>query len=815
MSDQSLDMSRRSFLKGAGTLGALAAAGSAFSAENSFFTLSPTEAIADSNERIVWSHCNVNCHCTCPLQFHVKDDMIVYTEPDNTGSCDIDAPQPRACLKGRSIRRFLESPNRLNYPMKRVGKRGEGKFEQISWDEALDTIASEMKRIRDTYGNEAIHLKHSTGLTSGLFGSNVLTRLLNLTGGYLNYYGTPSFAQLTCAAEYTYGDTSQTGSSFATLQPGQLVVAFGASPAEAKMGGGSHSWAFMQICERLDVHVINIDYRRNDSMCNWPNWEYVPIRPGTDAALVSAIAYELIQNNWVDEEYLATYCVGYDEETLPDSAKGQNKSYKDYILGNGYDMIPKTPEWASPITQIPVDKIREIARRIGTTKPVFITQGFGPLRHSNGELTCRSILALPNLIGQIGLPGTNDGRSLSGGGLTTAANISNPRQIIGFQAGSNPVKTQISYFTFYEAIEHPENMTSTKMGVRGSDKLNSGIKMLFMLASNGLNQHCDINHTHDILVDESLCEFIVVIDVMMTNNAKYADILLPDLTKQEQITMATNNGNDPLKMIIFGEEPYAPRFERRNMYDICKDLARRLDVYDEYTEGHETCEEWLRDMYEKTLKSHPELPSWDEGFDAGIWKDRADEVISLAAFRKDPQANKLKTPSGKIELYSETLAEFEDTWELAEGQVIKPIPYFDPGIESYQECNEQYPLIITGFHHKGTVHSTFWNSEILRGSVSHNLWINPVDAEARGIEEDDLVRVYTERGEIRIRAKVTDRVIPGVVTMPQGAWHDADMEGDRIDHGGCINTLTRQLPTPIYKAAPMHTNIGQVEKVEV
>ena len=120
----------------------------------------------------------------------------------------------------------------------------------------------------------------------------------------------------------------------------------------------------------------------------------------TDGALCAALAYEIIGNGWADEEFLHKYCVGYDEETMPESARGQNKSFKDYILGTGYDMVPKTPEWAAPITLIPADKIRELAEKIGTTKPVYICQGYGSQRHANGEITARAIMVLPSWLGR-------------------------------------------------------------------------------------------------------------------------------------------------------------------------------------------------------------------------------------------------------------------------------------------------------------------------------------------------------------------------------------------------------------------------------
>ena len=202
-------VSRRTFVKGS----ALAGLGTAALGTGTLFACSPQQEGSGGDavstepveEQIVWTHCAVNCGSTCALQCHVADGEIKYIESDNTGSAEMDQPQLRACLRGRSLRRWLQSPDRLNYPMKRVGKRGEDKFEQISWDEAIDTIASELKRIREAYGDESITVHYASGVSSGLMGNAVVNRLINLNGGCLNYYGSYSSAHISAAGTYTYG----------------------------------------------------------------------------------------------------------------------------------------------------------------------------------------------------------------------------------------------------------------------------------------------------------------------------------------------------------------------------------------------------------------------------------------------------------------------------------------------------------------------------------------------------------------------------------------------------------------------------------
>ena len=184
------------------------------------------------------------------------------------------------------------------------------------------------------------------------------------------------------------------------------------------------------------------------------------------------------------------------------------------------------------------------------------------------------------------------------------------------------------------------------------------------------------------------------------------------------------------------------------------------------------------------------------------------------AFRDDPQANPLKTPSGKIEIYSSRLAKIANTWELQKDEVISPLPVYASTFEGWDDPKRSsFPLQLFGFHYKSRTHSSYGNIDVLQASCRQEVWINPVDAQKRGIANGDMVRVFNDRGEVRIAAKVTPRILPGVSAMGQGAWHDADMTGDKIDHGACVNTLTTQRPSPLAKGNPQHTNLVEIEKV--
>ncbi|HEK1099105.1 TPA: molybdopterin-dependent oxidoreductase [Proteus mirabilis] len=229
----STPLSRRRFVKVGAAGGLVATAGGLSLPFSQAMASEQTAPTSTNKEKVVWSACTVNCGSRCPLRMHVVDGEIKYVETDNTGNDVYDEfHQVRACLRGRSMRRRVYNPDRLRYPMKRVGKRGEGKFERISWDEAFDTISDTMKRLIKDYGNESIYLNYGTGTLGGTMtkswppGATLIARLMNCCGGYLNHYGDYSTAQIAAGLNYTYGGWAD-GNSPSDIENTKLVVMFG------------------------------------------------------------------------------------------------------------------------------------------------------------------------------------------------------------------------------------------------------------------------------------------------------------------------------------------------------------------------------------------------------------------------------------------------------------------------------------------------------------------------------------------------------------------------------------------------------------
>lgn len=800
-------ISRRNFVKSGSVLGGFAAITSGITLPFASRSANAETPTLPTEDKVVWSACTVNCGSRCPLRMHVSDGEIKWVETDNTGNDEYGNHQVRACLRGRSMRRRVYNPDRLKYPMKRIGARGEGKFKRITWDEAFTEIAGNINRIKKEYGNEAIYLNYGTGTLGGTVtkswppGGSLIARLMNLNGGYLNHYGDYSSAQIAEGLSHTYGGWANNNSP-SDLENTKLIVQFGNNPAETRMSGGGVIHHFMEGKERSNARLIVIDPRYTDTAGGRED-QWIPIRPGTDTAFIAAMAHVMIEEELIDQAFLDTYCVGFDSTTLPKSAPA-NSDYKSYILGLGADGVEKTPKWASTITGIPEDIIIKTAREIGSTKPCAIIQGWGIQRTANGEIASRAIAMLSLLTGNVGINGGGSG----------AREGSSSIPFVRFPTLQNPIETSIPMFLWTDAITRGPEMTAIKDGIRGKDKLDVPIKFIWNYAGNCIiNQHSDINRTHTILQDDKACEMIVVVDNHMTSSAKYADIVLPDLTTSEQsdFCMDASAGNMPY--FIFASQAIKPQFEAKSIYDICSGLADKLGVKEAFTEGRDQ-EGWLRHLYQLTRAQDPSLPEFDAMREQGIYKRKVEEhYVAYKEFRNDPEANPLSTPSGKIEIYSEKLAELANSWTLESDEVIHPLPIYVPNFEGYEESKTgNYPLQLTGFHYKARAHSTYGNVSLLKDAAPQEMWMNPMDAQGRGIKNGDLIRIFNDRGELHIAVKITPRMMPGVVALGEGAWYAPD--GQKVDHGGCINVLTTQRPSPLAKGNPQHTNLVDVQLVK-
>lgn len=741
------------------------------------------EPITDEEAHIVLTGGRNNCGGKCSISTTVQDGCITALE---TG-CGIGDPQVRACVRGRGYRKTYLTGQRLRYPMRRIGERGEGRFERISWEEAADILAREMKRIKAAYGPGSRYVNYGIGVAATIRPDFLMKRLLGLDGGYLGFYGSYSFACAQYVTPYIYGDKFS-GNSVEDLLNTKLLILWGHNPSETNFG--SQRNYLTALAKEKGVRIIVIDPRQSDTAISIAD-EWIGIRPSTDGALADAMAYVIWSENLQDQDFMDRFCIGFDEDHMPDGVP-ENSSYHSYILGK-QDGIPKSPEWAEGITGVPADTIRRLAREYATTKPACLLPGLGNQRIGNGEQTVRAMAALACMTGNIGIPG-----GCAGG---TGFVQEEPAPV--YPIGTNPYPGSISCFLWSTAIEDGINMTRQRDNVQGMERLDSSVKMMFNLAGNALiNQHSDINRTVRILKDTSMCELIVCSDVFMTPSAKFADLLLPapSFLEDDNIAPPWRVGH----YLLCNNRVIQPLFGCQNEYYWIGETAKRLGLWDAWSEGRTEPIQWLEHLYNNVRQKNPELPEFAQ-FQAngGHTYQNPATYIAYAKQINDPEHHKFSTPSGKIEIFSKQL------YDMGKPEEIPAIPSYLPCPEGPSDpLIRKFPLQLIGWHTKRRCHSIHDNNPWMEELEPQRVWIHPDDAAARGITDGALADIFNDRGKVCIPAKVTDRIIQGVVAMPQGAWYTPDASG--TDRRGSINVLTSARPTPLAKGNPQHTNLVEV-----
>ena len=736
-----------------------------------------------------------NCGGKCLLKVHVTGGVITRIETDDRTYDGIDDPQLRACIRGRAYRKRQYHPDRLKYPLKRTGKRGEGKFERISWDEAYTIMHDRITEVISKYGNSAIYVPYGTGSYNNTNGRWPAARLMNMIGGSLGYYNSYSWACINIATPYVYG-TTETGNQRQDWMNSKYILMWGWNPAEMK--DGTNSDYFIRKARENGAKTVCIDPRLSMSAVSLAD-EWIPIRPGTDTAMMSAMAHVIITEKLTDDEFIKKACIGFDSSQMPEGFE-KEETYSEYILGTR-DGIPKTPEWAEKITTVPAETIRRIAREYATAGPAVLYQGYGMQRRAYGEQVVRAGAVLAAITGNVGIPGgwaSGLGGQAGGGPYWTV-----------FPMGNNKVPGRIPVYLWTEAIERGTEMTAERDGVQGVDKLDNNIKLIWSVASNILmNQHSNLNRTAEIIRNEKLVEFIVVQDNFLTSSAMFADLVLPACTQFEVwgVTDGWKYGEEVMLMPKIVEPP----FETKSDYRICAELAERFGVFDEYTDGGKDEKEWTQWMIDEYYRRRrfPDMPVFRlfSASNEGVYVKKVDKpMVAFEDFRKDPQANRLRTPSGKIEIFSHRLHEMNDSAE------IPAVPKYIQEWESpFGPEAKKYPLQAMGHHYMPRVHSTHANNPWTMEAFPQVVFINPADADSRKLKSGDFVKVWNDRGTIVIPCRVTRKIMPGVIDVPQGAWYKPDKDG--IDRGGCINTLTSEKWTPLAKGNPQHTIMVQVEK---
>lgn len=693
-------------------------------------------------EKII-TGCPHDCGGACVLVAHVEGGALRRITTDPTPDTE-DKPQLRACVRGRAQRQRVYHPDRLQHPLRRVGERGRGEFARISWEEALDTVAREMLRVRAAYGPGAILNLSGTGNTKGKLHQTVIMaqRLLNKFGGQTFTNTNVSFQGAIYAVRRAFGFTVGEEDR-ETLAHSELIILWGDNPAVSHSGTNlTHHYATLK--ER-GARFICIDPYYTDTAATLAD-QWLPIRPGTDTALMLALAHTLIAEGLTDQPFLGRYTVGYE-------------AFRDYVMGRE-DGVPKTPAWQEPITGVPAAAAVALAREYARARPAALKTGWGPGRTAHGEQFHRAAIALSALTGNIGSPGGATGAwAPSVGGMEAP----DPHRVRAISPGQNPVRNWIPYWAWAEAV---------LQGAAGGYP--SDIKLIYSVGGNHLNQYGDINRGVEAL---RKVEFIAVQEQFLTPMARFADIVLPAITHFEHQDLQTIHQKG--EYFLFSHQVLPPQGEAKSDLEICSLLAKRLGIEDfsDHTE-----EGWLRSFVAGTP-----VADYDAFKAQGLrHRPTREPKVPLSEFIADPAAHPLPTPSGKIELYSERIA------KAGRPDTEPALPkYIPPWAEGQIKA---YPLVLTTVQSRRRASSTFGNVPWLAELEEHRLAMNPQDARARGLKDGERVKVFNAHGATLIPVRLTERLMPGVVSLEQGANYDPGPDG--VDRAGSANVLTPGFASP-------------------
>lgn len=784
------------------------------------------------DEEIVYTSCLCNCGSNghCVLKAHIKEGVVVAVEPDDRYNTNVGREdevlserdliktrlQRRPCTKGLVFHKYIYHPDRILYPLKRVGntKRGEGKYVRISWDEALTTVAKKIQEVKEKYGPYSIIIPFPyTPVSQGW------VRIFSFLGVGVDGWGWSSFDATRLTAHIMTGtsgwDYAHYGSSSAAdmLANSKLIVMWGLDPTLGSSGPGYQFAWFIKLARERGKPVIIIDPRYTTGAEVLAD-QWIPIKPGTDLAMFLAMANVLFKEDLWDKDFVAKYV----------EPEGFNR-WKNYILGVD-DGVEKNPEWAESICAVPAETIRELARLVATTRPAWLWCNWGVSRKSRGEETAKGFAALQAILGYWGIPGAGPPLHLG------------PQRNIPPAPPWGPpgeYKVPLMYRAHYwaQAVllldkvrngELSEEDYMRIVGWKADPSLLKDFNPKMALLNKGVFPHASdfIVSATDSAKDQvkalERMEFIVGMHSTMTSTVRYADIILPiqDTAWEQKDFEWSNNGYGGFQAINFCPGVVKPPGEVKHWGWIYTKLAEKLGIppkkfFKYYTADENWDRDWeryLMDHYQNIIdyykKRNIDVPSWQE-FTKGkfINCDELDEKPFTGWYEQIKEGKPFKTESGKIEFYSGYIANetnkgkgehsdsFGHIYELlpSNWSDYSPMPIYKPTVRGLDDpLVKKYPLMLLSPHSRYRVHYLFYNHPWLRNHVyRHRVWMSTTDAKDRNIRDDDMILIYNDRGKVVMPAYVTSRIMPGIVVIHHGGWYTPDESG--VDFGGSPSTL--------------------------
>ena len=686
-------------------------------------------------------------------------------DPSGIGFDRLGQELERMRIRRPAVRRsFLKDGHRDAERM-----RGREPFIEIGWDEALDLVASEIDRIRRDYGNASIFGGSYGWASAGRFhhAQSQLHRFLNTIGGYVGHVGTYSLGAGHTILPHVVAPLDHLltiHTSWDVLAENtELFVAFGGVPAKnaqiSSGGAGRHRVSSgLRTMSEAGVRFVNIS-PVNDNIDPSGPVEWIPIRPNTDVALMIAVGHVLDRDGLADLAFLDRYCVGY-------------PAFRAYLRGES-DGIAKTPAWAEAITCVPASRIEALAREMAASR-TLINCAWSLQRAHHGEQPFWMTVTLAAMLGQIGLPG--GGFGLAYGPMNSMGskhrNTSGPT----LPQGKNVVGDFIPVARIADMLLNP----GRRFTYGGQTLTYPDIRLVYWAGGNPFHHHQDLSRLAEAWRRP---ETVVVHEHYWNPAARFADIVLPVRTSLERTDISYSRLEG---LLVWMSQVAAAPEDSMTDFDIFCGLSGRLARFDAFTEGR-SASQWLEELYEQ-MRQHNvfDLPPYDVFRRSGIvdLSEHDRPVVMLDSFRRDPETFKLGTPSGRIEIFSQTIYGFG---------------YADcPAHPCWMEPDEWLGAAAPGQLHLITDQpKRRLHSQLDAGSYSQAgkiggrepVYIHPTDAAARGIADGDIVELFNKRGSCLSGAIVDDCVMPGVVRLATGAWYDPGWS-EGPERAGNPNVLT-------------------------
>jgi trimethylamine-N-oxide reductase (cytochrome c) len=733
-----------------------------------------------------------------PMLIKVKDGKVISSEgalaKTVLNSLQTSAPDQvhtKARVKYPMVRKGF-----LTNPSKPTGKRGDDEFVRVSWDEAYKLIHEQHMRIREENGAESVFAGSYGWRSSGVLhkAQTLLQRYMSMAGGYSGHLGDYSTGAAQVIMPHVMGSIEvyeQQTTHPVILESSDVVVMWGINPMNTlKIAWSSTDESGIEFFNKLKNSgkaIIAIDPMRSETIEFFGDKaQWIAPHPGTDVAMMLGIAHALVKKGQHDIAFLDKYTAGYDK-------------FEAYLLGKS-DGVEKTPEWAEKICGVPAKQL-DILSDIFSKNRTMLMGGWGIQRQQYGEQKHWMMATLASMLGQIGLPGggfglsyhySNGGNPTRDGGVLPAISSS----IGGGSSAGNDwaVSGAVNAFPvarIIEALEHP----GRKYQHNGHELTFPEIKMIWWAGGGNFTHGQDTNR---LIKAWQKPELVVISEPYWTAAAKHADIVLPITTSFERndMTMTGDYSNQhlvPMKQVV------EPQFESRNDFDVFADMSELIKAggHDVYTEGKSEMD-WLQGFYTTAQKGAQKARVRMPKFGA-FWSNneliemkvnkKNNKFVRHAAFRKDPVMNPLGTPSGKIEIFSQTIEKY--------GYEDCPAhPTWLPPTEWVGSAKKGELQLMTS-HAAHRLHSQL-NYAKLREQYAiadrEPIMINTNDANTYGIKSGDLVRAYNSRGQVLVGALLTDGIKQGSVCIHEGAWPDLDKKTGICKNGGA-NVLTLDIPT--------------------